>query len=70
MTAYKVDKLLYRVGVDGIGCDVAGADSTGNGIAFLFCTRGQHDFSENMRILGALVGHDGADTTAADNHDF
>ena len=58
MLAEEAAKLLYRVGVDAVGGYFhagAGRYLLGDGVAFAFRARREHDFSKDVGMLGAFV---------------
>jgi hypothetical protein len=62
--------LAHLVGVHGGSANgrsaMAAVDVGHNGIAFTFCSGGQHDFTENIPVLGAFVGNNRTYTTGTD----
>ena len=66
----KLHKLRHAVSVDNIRRDIRFPDSIDNCIAFRACARSDNYFSENFRVLGALVGHYGAHTAGSNDNNF
>ena len=63
-------ELVHVVGIHLVGGDVAGADGLSHGITLGTVARGNHDLVKHVRVLCALVGAHGADTTASNDNDF
>ena len=70
VTLQQGDELVHIVGVHLVGGDVVLADGACHGITLGAVARGNHDLVKHVRILRALVGAHGADTTASNDNDF
>ena len=70
MLLEQLHQLRHAVGIHRVGDDVRCANSLSHSVALAFCARSNHNFVENVGVLGTLVSHNSANTTATDNQYF